>query len=366
MASRLPALLSYIAGRVVDRMAETRPARNLARLRGQRAVQQREQVERSVHGLLESVWTANVLAAAAETTLIEDLGQARPLTFLAARAGLPTPITEAVLDLLVALGFARRSGDSFEAAPGLRPFANSEGAAALRATFRAGLLQSRDFLDRAKAGDLDLGGWRHADPELIEAQGALSAAIAEAEMEKLALLPGLVPRLESSNAALLDVGAGAAALSIAFCRRFPRLRAVGLEPAPASLAIARQKIAEAGLTARIELRRQKIEDLRDRAAFDLAVVPQMFLSDAVVEPALRRVHGALRPGGWALVATMSAPGADRASALARLQNLLWGGNVRSGTELRVLLARVGFAPLIVPRSGPGVRTICARRPPAPR
>jgi hypothetical protein len=40
-----------------------------------------------------------------------------------------------------------------------------------------------------------------------------------------ASLPGLVPALRKPGALLLDVGAGAAGVSLALCRRFPALRA---------------------------------------------------------------------------------------------------------------------------------------------
>jgi predicted O-methyltransferase YrrM len=104
-------------------------------------------------------------------------------------------------------------------------------------------------------------GWRFTDRGVVEAQGDLSAAMAEKALPKLRFLPGLVPALRKPGALLLDVGAGAAGVSLALCRRFPALRAVALEPAPASAAVARAKVAEAGLADRIEVRADRIERL---------------------------------------------------------------------------------------------------------
>ena len=58
------------------------------------------------------------------------------------------------------------------------------------------------------------------------------------------------------------------------CRLFPTVRAVGLEPAQAPLALARRNVAGAGLEDRIELRGQRVEELADEEAFDVAWLPR--------------------------------------------------------------------------------------------
>ena len=72
---------------------------------------------------------------------------------------------------------------------------------------------------------------------------------------------------------LLDVGAGVAAMPIAACREVPGLRAVALEPHPPAADLAERNIAAAGLSSRIELRRQRVEELRDRERYDVVHLP---------------------------------------------------------------------------------------------
>ena len=321
-----------------------------------------DRVLRLLERLDEAAWTANALSAAAESGLLANLAQPATAADLAAGAGLPEAAAAALLDVMAGLGLVTRDGAAFVAAPGLKPFTQKAGADAFRAALRASLLQGEDFRRQVRRGTLALDGWRFEDADVIEAQGALTGLFAERAIPKLRFLPGLVPRLEAPGAALLDVGAGAAGLSIALCRHFPNLAAVALEPAPHPAAAGERLIREAGLAARIALRRERVEDIADASAYDLAFLPQMFLPDAIIAASAATLFRALRPGGWLLAATLARPGGDLSAALSRLKTLLWGGNRRGGEELRRHLAAAGFSPVIrAPGSGQ-IRVVCARKP----
>lgn len=121
-------------------------------------------------------------------------------------------------------------------------------------------------------------------------------------------------------------------------------------------------VREAGLTERSTIRRQRVEDLMDEAAFDLAFLPQMFLPDTVIPEAMVRIFRSLRPGGRLLVAALAHEGRDVSSAVNRLKNLLWGGNTRSMAVLKPPLSAAGFDPIIRAPGGRTLRMICARRP----
>jgi SAM-dependent methyltransferase len=159
--------------------------------------------------------------------------------------------------------------------------------------------------------------------------------------------PGIPERL-SSGATFLDVGAGVAAVTIELCRRFPRLRAVGLEPAEAPLALARRNVEAAGLVERVELRRQLVQELDDADAFDLAWLPLSFLPHEVVPVALARVHRAMRPGGLLLLATLGGGIGDLRSAAAGLRSVLWGGDEAiEPRRVAALLEAAGFTDISV-------------------
>jgi SAM-dependent methyltransferase len=121
-------------------------------------------------------------------------------------------------------------------------------------------------------------------------------------------------------------------------------------------------VQEAGLAARIAVRQERVEDLRDEKAFDLAFLPQMFLPEAALQGAMERIFRSLRPGGWLLVAVLSPEGRGTISAINRLKNLLWGGGVRDVNHLRPRLGAAGFDPVIRAPGGHSLRMICARRP----
>jgi precorrin-6B methylase 2 len=309
-----------------------------------------------------AIWSASALSACAESGLLGHLGKPATIDELARAASLSPVLVRALIDLLASYGFVAWNQERVQAAPALMPFTTPDGVTTFRASLRAPLLQTDSFRRRLADGTLSLDGWTHTDEAIIEAQGTLTQLWTTRALPKLKFLPGLVPRLEKPGAGLLDVGAGAAGLSIALCRHFPHLSAVALEPAPHPAAIGTRSVQEAGLADRIAMRQERVEDLRDEEAFDLAFLPQMFLPDDVIQRSIERIFHALRPGGWLLVAVLPQEGHATISTINRLKNLLWGGSMRDVSHLRPRLAAAGFDPVIRAPGRHSLRMICARRP----
>jgi SAM-dependent methyltransferase len=283
------------------------------------------------------------VAACAELGIVERLGEPTGAEALAASAGVSPQLAERLVDTLVALGLAERRGDRYVTTTALA----GRSAAMLAADGTATLLQAADLVRRAAAGQLGEGGWRHTDPAVLQAQGTMSAgAVAFLERSVFPHAAGIPERLES-GATFLDVGAGVAGVSIDMCRRFPRLRAVGLEPAEAPLALARANVAAAGLEDRLELRQLLVQDLDDVDAFDIAWLPLNFLPTAVLAEALERVGRALRPGGLLLLATLGGGGDDLRSAAARLRSVLWGGDALEPERVVEMLQAAGYSDVAV-------------------
>ncbi|WP_114943371.1 SAM-dependent methyltransferase [Microvirga calopogonii] len=309
-----------------------------------------------------AIWAASALSACAETGLLAHLAKPATVDTLAEAVSLSPALVRTLIDILASHRFVVWDHDRVQAAPALMPFTTSEGVETFRAALRAPLLQADNFRHRVADRTLTLDGWTHTDEAIIESQGTLTRLWTTRAVPKLKFLPGLVPRLETPGAALLDVGAGAAGLSIALCRHFPHLTAVALEPAPHPALIGERHVREAGLGERIVIRRQRAEDLEDERAFDLAFLPQMFLPDAILQEAIGRIFRSLRPGGWLLVAALAQEGNGTISAVNRLKNLLWGGNTRDVNHVRPRLAAAGFDPVIRAPGRHSLRMICARRP----
>jgi len=319
-----------------------------------------------INDLSTSTWAFSVLAAALETGLLEALGEARSLADLSHRSGIPAPLVEVMLDVLVALGFLLRTDEGYRSTSDLLPLLQAPARDTLLAEIRSVYLQSRAMIDAAKRRTL-LAGWSHIDPELLAAQGASSGPLFHMLAQMLfPRLDGLVERLQGPTGTFLDVGTGVGAIAIQVCQLFPRLRVVGLEPQDAPLALARRNVRAAQLEDRIELRAQRIEDLADREAFDLMWLPQPFLSREVLEHGLPRAWAALRPGGWCLLITFSTPGMNLDAALLRLATVAYGGDPLSPEQIADLLAAAGFARTQIVAGPPGSipKLIVGQRPPS--
>jgi SAM-dependent methyltransferase len=207
----------------------------------------------------------------------------------------------------------------------------------LLAEIQVSLRQAIDLASPASRRE----GWTYTDETMLRAAGEVSAAFPRALQKIAPLLSGLSQRLESADAAFLDVGVGVAALSIEMARLWPSLRIVGIDPWEPSLVIGRRNVGAAGLEGRIELRLEGAESLTFRETFDLGWIPSVFIPGDVIDRVVQRVHAALRPGGWVVVGTVN-PGSDpAASAIARLRASLFGG-FANPTDISALLNRVGF------------------------
>jgi precorrin-6B methylase 2 len=315
-----------------------------------------------LEGTDRAIWSASALSACAETGLLQQLAAPATSDELAARLSVPPALVRSLLDVLAGYGLVTWQNGRVHATSALQPFTSPDGAQTFRAALRAPLLQTEDFRRRLDQRTLTLQGWTHTDEAVIEAQGALTRLWTTRALPKLRFLPGLIPRLEQKGSTLLDVGAGAAGLSITLCRTFPHLAAVALEPAPQPAAIGERHVREAGLSERITIRRQRVEEIEDEMSFDLAFLPQMFLPDDIMAETARRILRGLKPGGWLLVAVLAHDGHGVASAVNRLKNLLWGGNTRDVASLMPHFAAAGFDPVIRSPGGRTLRMICARRP----
>ena len=131
---------------------------------------------------------------------------------------------------------------------------------------------------------------------------ALHAPDERVEQAVLALLKGVKPR------AVLDLGTGTGRMLELFAPGAER--AIGVDQSPAMLALARERIAQAGLT-QAHLRQGDIyAPPVERDAFDLVIVHQVlhFLDDPA--RALHEAARTLRPGGRLLIVDFASHGEE--------------------------------------------------------
>src|SRR3712207_259041 len=82
-------------------------------------------------------------------------------------------------------------------------------------------------------------------------------------------LPGLEARLEAGGR-VLDVGCGGGWAVVQIAERFPGVTCLGIDVEPASVEMARERIAARGLQGRCEARLLSADRLQEASAFDVA------------------------------------------------------------------------------------------------
>ena len=259
-----------------------------------------ENAQRTISELTEGWWAFTVFASALESGLLDQLRAPATADEAAGRLDAPPPLVREMLQVLAATGLVRRLGERF---------AVSDGLGTILSEARSTLLRGDRFLEPSALGEILVGSLARR-------------------------LDGLDERLHRPDARILDVGTGTAGLAVELCRRLPAARVVGIDPA----AEAERAVAEAGLGDRIVLRRHGVEELDDTEGFDVAWVAAA-LRPAAALPAVLR---SLRVGGWALLPTLSVPGDDLRSSVARFRNVRWAGQALLPAELARLMEEAGF------------------------
>jgi precorrin-6B methylase 2 len=204
---------------------------------------------------------------------------------------------------------------------------------------------SRTFLRQALdlvEDPLRAPGWSYTDPVLLQAQGSASAAVA-----RLFAAAGI----GGPGVRILDVGTGVAGLAIAFCSAFPDSTVVGIDPWEPALEIARRNVEEAGFEDRIALHASTIQDFADPDGFDLAWLPSFFIPATVLEDAILRVHGLLRPGGSLVIGVNQGDSGSLESAVDDLRSIRSGGSAISPADAVGHLQRAGFTDVREPDLG---------------
>lgn len=194
--------------------------------------------------------SAKHLFAASELGVFEALADSpATLESLAARTGLTRRAARISADAMVALGILEREGDTYSNGDTAAAFLSGHGPADLRPFLRfwdkisyptwCGLAQALGSGPAKEVFDLD-----------EELQKLVSAGIEAILAGPAAALAEIIDF--SGRRRLLDVGGGTGSWSVAVVRRHENIRATIFE-LPAVAEIARERVAEAGLTSRIDV-----------------------------------------------------------------------------------------------------------------
>jgi SAM-dependent methyltransferase len=273
--------------------------------------------------------SAKHLFAASELGLFEALADApATLDALAARTGLTRRAARISADAMVALGLLERHGDIY---------ANSDVAATyLAGTTSADLRPLLRFWDRvsypAWSGMADALGSGPAQ-EIVDLDGALqeisSAGIEAATAASAAALVEVVDW--GARGRLLDIGGGTGYWSIAVVRAQPRLRATVFE-LPTVAAIARRRIAEAGLGSRIAVVAGDVSSDPLPTGYDVGLLANVahHMSPEENRRLLSKVRDAVEPGAQLLIADFWTDSSHTAPLIAALMAGEFAVHIRDG------------------------------------
>ena len=198
-------------------------------------------------------------------------------------------------------------------------------------------------LQKVFATAAEKSGWTHTDLTILKNAGQVSMFFPHILKQRIVpRLGGLAEKLDSTDAAFLDIGVGVGAMSIEMARLWPSLQIVGIDIWNPSLTLALENVKNAGFEKRIELREQKAEDLTDENVFDLIWIPSLFIPASSISQIMNRVHKAMRSNGWILFA-MAKSGTDPlVSAVVHLRTAQWGGCILSLQQAEKVLTDAGF------------------------
>jgi len=189
------------------------------------------------------------------------------------------------------------------------------------------------------------------------------------------ILPGL-PDMKAAleaGASVLEVGCGTANFLLQVAKAFPASRPVGVDIDEDSLAVARARVAEAGMIERVRLLHGDLGAVVPAASMDAVVMIEVLheISPALRPHVVRAAGAALKPGGWLVIVDETYPAtlaqtrdpAYRFPLQTGIEELLWGNVLPTQAEQEQLLRDAGF-PEPPGRSliGEGFTVLTARRP----
>jgi precorrin-6B methylase 2 len=235
---------------------------------------------------------------------------------------------------------------------GINPSQAQAALGLIRTSFR----QAMDLLENPERAP----GWVYEDPVVLNGQGQVSRLIVRGIAAAAAQRADLASRLEQPGT-FLDVGTGAGWLAIEAAQLWPTLHVVGVDSWSSALDLAGKNLAESSVTERVELRRQRIEELTDETAFTVAWLPAPFISEEAMGIGLERVYQALQPGGWLIVGLYPPPSDELGQILTKLRIVRSGGRPWIGSEIEGRLRTLGFESIETFSPMPPVLFVLGRR-----
>jgi hypothetical protein len=322
----------------------------------------------AILGKARAFWEARILMTAAELDVFSLLLDA-PKTSLQVSRELPSDLraTEALLNALVGLGLLVKAEGAFGIKPGLERALSSSTPETVLPVIRhmAQLWNSWGHLTEI----VRTGQVRRSVEALERDQKGVSAFIGAMHTIGLGLAGGVVARLDlSGHRNLIDVGGGSGVYTIAVLRAAPEMRATIFDR-PLVIDLARQKLAEEGLTDRVALAEGDFYVDVLPGGHDLALLSAIIHQNGPEQNVelYRKVFDALVSGGVVAIRdfVMSEDHTEPADGASFAINMLVntpGGSTYSFGDISRDLEAAGFVDAELVHRGEMDSLVTARRP----
>jgi ubiquinone/menaquinone biosynthesis C-methylase UbiE len=167
------------------------------------------------------------------------------------------------------------------------------------------------------------------------------------------ILPGLegLPAMLDGGE-VLEVGCGTGNFLVQLAKAFPKARVLGVDIEADSLAAARSKIEQAGLSSRVQVRQGGVAEAVGPASVDAMVMIEVLheIGAAIRPQVLRECGAALKPGGWMVIVDETYPttleemrrAEFKFPLMTGFEELLWGNVIPTREEQERLLRDAGL------------------------
>ena len=322
----------------------------------------------AILGKARAFWEARILMTAAEIDVFSLLlDTPKTSAQLSRELSSDQRATEALLNALVALGLLVKTERTFRVRPGFERFLSSSASETVLPVIRH-MAQLWDSWGRLTE-IVRTGEARRSVEELERDEQGVRAFIGAMHTIGLGLARSVVARLDlSGRRNLIDVGGGSAVYTIAVLQAAPEMRATVFDR-PLVTEVARQRLAEEGMSDRVELVNGDFYVDVLPAGHDLALLSAIIhQNDAEQNIELyRKVFDALVPGGTLVVRdfVMSEDHTEPPDGTFFAINMLVntpGGSTYSFEEISENLEAAGFVDAELLHRGEMDSLITARKP----
>ena len=190
------------------------------------------------------------------------------------------------------------------------------------------------------------GRGEHFNQAIAESTQGLQVVTAKKILPGLADLAGRL----AAGGAILEIGCGTGNFLLQAAKAFPGARLTGVDIDDASLAVAREKVRQAGLATRISVHKEKVDDAA--GAFDAVVMIEVLheIAPDIRPGVVRAAARTLKAGGWMVIVDETYPSSledtrrpeFRFPLQTGFEELIWGNVIPTREEQEELLRDAGL------------------------